>query len=144
LTAPRAAVFLPARGMIRLPSKIGARPVVMLLRRIGWSLWVALAAAGLIAAQPLPGAAASGVAQPGAVICGAQAPRGIPSDHAHAPGCCLIGCPMHAPLAAPPAVAGSDARQPSPLAPAAMGADRSFALSPERSQRQPRAPPRMT
>jgi len=130
--------------MIRLLSKIGARPVVMLLRRIGWSLWVALAVAGLIAAQPLLGAAALAAAPPGAVICGAQAPRGTPSDPAHAPGCCLIGCPMYAPLAAPPDGAGLDARQPSPVAPAAMGADKGLILSPERSQRHPRAPPRMT
>jgi hypothetical protein len=112
----------------------------MLLRRIGWSLWVALAAAWLIAAGPLLDAAAP----PTAVVCRAPAPREIPSDHEHAPGCCLIGCPTHAPMAAPPDVAGLEARQPSALAPTTMGADKGFALSPERSQRQPRAPPRMT
>ncbi len=113
---------------------------MILLRRIGWSLWVALAAAWLIAAGPLLGAAAP----PTAVGCRAPAPREIPSDHEHAPGCCLIGCPTHAPMAAPPDVAGLGARQPSPLAREATNANERLILPPERSQRQPRAPPRMT
>jgi hypothetical protein len=127
--------------MLRLrPEKRGARPVVTLLRRKGWSVWIALAAAWLIAVQPLLSAAAL-AAQPGAVMCGTQAPRDNPSDHSHPPGCCMIGCPMCAPLAAPPIVAGLDARQPIPMAPATAGADAGLILSPERNQRQPRAPP---
>jgi hypothetical protein len=137
--------FLRARAVLRLRPKDVARPVVMLLRRIGWSLWVALAAAWLIAAQPLLGAAAlaaaPGAALSGAVICGTNAPRENRSDHAHPPGCCLIGCPMCAPLAAPPFIAGLDARQPMPMAPSAVDADDGLILAPERNQRQPRAPP---
>jgi len=81
-----------------------------------WRDWTAIAAAYLLVLQMLfTGMATSVQAAPGTpahfagILCLSAAPDAVdlPGDdgspHAQSPGCCVLGCPMFSPGAAPPA-----------------------------------------
>jgi len=73
-----------------------------------------------------------------------QATGKKPSNHSRSHACCLLGCPMCAPIAAAsPVTANLNAHGPTRVAAPMIGV-KGPVLSPRRNQRQPRAPPQPT
>jgi hypothetical protein len=125
-------------------------------RRQGRDIWVALGVAYLVVVQMLVtgialGAQAAPNPQAGlsTVICSfhetaTTGPDGTgqPSDHAHLPACCVLGCSMFGPtVAPPPSIAGMLVPRQIARAPVFAFADQPPLAGERRSSGNPRAPP---
>jgi hypothetical protein len=127
-------------------------------RRIGWHAWVALGAAYLLLVQALLTGLSIGVAAaqmstqaPGFVICSSNGAHAVPHgsgqqpDSSHLPNCCVLGCIMLGPGVAPPPAATWLPVLWMQGRPILISFDNDRVdLRPERTPRNPRAPPQPT